>query len=192
MLPVPGEVGRPEYRGPPACAAESGRFALCRQRRPREIFAARPQNRRSKPTPIALCDPCFLTPQSSITLWQELYRRGHQAFAKDAEKTRDLLHIHAIPVGIKPVSLGDGMFVSLQNSLLPSQRANQHQQCRLRQMEIGQQRPHRSELMPWVNENIRFAAAGQHPCPSPSPNTPVSAQWWFRSRPPSDPHPMRG
>jgi hypothetical protein len=47
------------------------------------------------------------------------------------------LHEHAIAVGIETISLAHGMFVSLQCALPTGKRRHQHQQRRLRQVEVG-------------------------------------------------------
>src|SRR5437868_13801317 len=51
---------------------------------------------------------------------------------------RRLLHKHAITVRIEPVILLDCMSVRLEHAAGASECANQHQQSRLRQMEVGQ------------------------------------------------------
>jgi hypothetical protein len=49
------------------------------------------------------------------------------------------------------------MLIRPHHILFPAQRAHQHQQRRLRQMKIRQQRPHHPKLVPGRNKQIRLA-----------------------------------
>jgi len=67
-----------------------------------------------------------------------------------------LLHQHAIPIRIKPIPLPHRVLVRPHHILFPAQRAHQHQQRRLRQMKIRQQRPHHLKFVSRINKQIRL------------------------------------
>src|SRR5262249_50091164 len=70
-----------------------------------------------------------------------------------------LLYEHAIPVGEEAVMLVHGVLVGPQNILAAGKRGDQHQQCRLRQMEVGQQGPDYPKLRAGIDKNVCFAGA---------------------------------
>src|ERR1044071_1205986 len=67
---------------------------------------------------------------------------------------------HAVAVTEKPVPLAHRFTVSFQNQFPTRERAHEHQQRGLRQMEIRQQRVHHAKLERRTDEQIGTAFAG--------------------------------
>ena len=75
---------------------------------------------------------------------------------------------HAISIGIKTILFRDGMFVSAPNIFFSAKRADQHQQRRLRQMEICEHRPDHLEIESGVNKYVGDAGPRKdRACSSP-------------------------
>jgi len=71
-----------------------------------------------------------------------------------------LLNQHAVPVGVKAVAFGYGVVVGAEDVFFSSQCADQHQERRLGQMEVGEQSLDQLEFVAGVDEEIGFAGAG--------------------------------
>ena len=71
-----------------------------------------------------------------------------------------LFNEHAIAVGIETVFLFDRMAVGVQHTGGCAERAYQHEQSGLGEMEVRQQRAHHTEIVTGVNEKICLSAAG--------------------------------
>ena len=71
-----------------------------------------------------------------------------------------LLNQHAISVGVEAVALGDGVAVGAEDIFLSSQSADQHEERRLGQVEIGQERSDDPEFVAGIDEEIGFTGAG--------------------------------
>src|SRR5579859_1702322 len=72
---------------------------------------------------------------------------------------------HAIPVAEKAKAFRDRIAISTQNALASGEGADQHEQARLRQVKIGQQRRDQPELKSRRNEDLRLSAMGCE-CPA--------------------------
>src|SRR6185437_7630619 len=64
---------------------------------------------------------------------------------------------HAITIRIKPIPFLNRIVVRSQNIFFAAEGTNQHQQSRLRQMEIGQERTRHPEIETRINEQISLA-----------------------------------
>src|ERR1700722_12138492 len=61
---------------------------------------------------------------------------------------------HAVPVGEKAVPFADRVPVGLQHQVLPGESRDQHQQARLRQMEVGEQGAGEAESETGIDKQI--------------------------------------
>ena len=78
-----------------------------------------------------------------------------------------LLHKHAIAVGIEPVALAHSVAVGFEHFFFAGEGAHQHQQRRLRQVKICQQRSYHAEFVAWINKDVGFAASRLRPAGQP-------------------------
>ncbi len=72
------------------------------------------------------------------------------------------LHEHAIAVGIKSIARRHRVLVSLQNELLPSQGAHQHEQSGLRQMEVRQKRIDDAKAVSGIDKDLCLSSSWGH------------------------------
>jgi hypothetical protein len=81
--------------------------------------------------------------------------RLHASFAscdRLGSANRTLLQEHAVPIGIEPVFLRYGMLIRGEHAVLTAKGADQHQQSRLREVEIGEQCRDHAKLKTRVDE----------------------------------------
>ena len=71
-----------------------------------------------------------------------------------------LLNKHAISVGVETVALSDGVVVGAEDVFCSCQSADQHQERRLGQVEVGEQSLDQPEFVAGIDEEIGFAGAG--------------------------------
>jgi hypothetical protein len=69
---------------------------------------------------------------------------------------------HAISIGIEPVASLYRMAVCVHYQFFSAERAHQHQQRRLRQMEVCQQRVHDAKAIAGIDEYVCLALSGFH------------------------------
>ena len=55
------------------------------------------------------------------------------------------------------------MAISVEHTLLASESAYQHEQGGLRQMEIGEQRPHHPDFMAGLDKDLSLAVSSRNP-----------------------------
>src|SRR5688572_23800911 len=65
---------------------------------------------------------------------------------------------HRISITVKPVACLHGLFIGAAQKPRTCERGNQHQEGRLRQMEIRQERIYHLELESWSHEKARFSS----------------------------------
>src|SRR6266568_3858800 len=76
-----------------------------------------------------------------------------------------LFEKHAIAIGIEAVSLLDRVPIGGQHRPSPAKGAHQHEQCRLWQVEVSEECPHKAEFVCWINEKTGFGSTCDHsPC----------------------------
>ena len=74
-----------------------------------------------------------------------------------------LVDEHRIPKGEEPIPILYCLRIGIHNMIPSGERRYQHHQCRLRQMEIRNQRIHHMELVARIDKDLRPAIAGmQH------------------------------
>src|SRR3989442_7163228 len=76
-----------------------------------------------------------------------------------------LFEKHAIAIGIEAVSLLDRVPIGGQHRPSPAKGAHQHEQCRLWQVEVSEECPHKAEIVCWLKEKTGFGSTCDHsPC----------------------------
>src|SRR5688572_5404745 len=63
---------------------------------------------------------------------------------------------HCVAVGKEAVLVAHRVMIGVENPVLAAECANQHQQGRLRQVEVGEQAPDHLELEAGIHEQVRF------------------------------------
>src|SRR6478752_6864776 len=86
---------------------------------------------------------------------QRLTRRGKSPSAWACAS----LHEHAVAIGKEPVSLSDRVLIRLEHIFPPGKSRDQHEQCRFRKMEIGQQRAGHMEPEAGIDKDISLTGA---------------------------------
>src|SRR5918995_1030822 len=66
---------------------------------------------------------------------------------------------HRIPITVEPVPLGHRLAIRLEHQLTPAERADQHEQGRLRQVEVGEQPAHHAKSKTGVDEEVRVSGS---------------------------------
>src|SRR4051812_41315387 len=74
-----------------------------------------------------------------------------------------LLDEHAIAVREEAVALADGVLVGGEDAVASGEGGDEHEERRLRQVEVGEQRAHDAEVEARVNKDVGFAGAGDEP-----------------------------
>lgn len=70
------------------------------------------------------------------------------------------LHEHAVAVGVEPVVFGDGVTVDGEDFVCPAQGADEHQEGRLRQVEVGEKGVDDFEVVSGIDKQVRFSGTG--------------------------------
>ena len=68
-----------------------------------------------------------------------------------------LIYKHGIAVTEEAVFFSDSFFITAHDFIFARKGADQHQQCRLRQMEVGYQGIDRLERVTGIDKDIRLA-----------------------------------
>ena len=68
---------------------------------------------------------------------------------------------HRVAVAVEAVALGDRVCVGETNVVVPSEGRDEHQQCRFRHVEVGQESVDDAEAVARRDEQTRFAVAGR-------------------------------
>ena len=75
--------------------------------------------------------------------------------SKIIEKKLRLYDHHRISKGKKAISLTHCLLIAPESEFPAHQRADQHDQRGLRQVEVGDETVYHVKFIPWVDENIR-------------------------------------
>src|SRR5271157_3691989 len=87
-------------------------------------------------------------------------RRHRKGYLRSAENPMSLQNQHAISIAVKSVACFHGVLVSAKHQFLFRKCRDQHEQRRLRKMEVGQESTDNLEREARNNEQACFAPAG--------------------------------
>src|SRR5215207_7694125 len=88
--------------------------------------------------------PGALRPRAYTEGWTRQRRAGAEAPRPPSWSDDE----HRIPITVEPVPLRHRLAIRFEHQLAPAERADQHEQRRLRQMEVGEQPAHDAKSKP--------------------------------------------